>query len=180
MNSDVMESLMRMGYTDREATFLYMMAVHSGYFLRRQYTESVNRERGGVATNFIRKAIELDHVRALPCSEGRYIYHLFDKKIYRLIGQEDSQSRRLKSGPEIERRLIALDYVFRNLGTQSFVESNEARQQLFAMLQVKPAASERAACFTEKIRISPYSLHSLTKPCGRPRASRSSSKHMEN
>ena len=55
--------------------------------------------------------IDLDHLRALPCSEGRYIYHLFGKQVYRLIGQGDSQSRRLKSGPEIERRLSALDYV---------------------------------------------------------------------
>jgi hypothetical protein len=154
MNSNVMESLMRMGYTDREATFLYMVAVHSGYFLRRQYTESVNREHGGVATNFIRKAIDLDHLRALPCSEGRYIYHLFGKQVYRLIGQGDSQSRRLKSGPEIERRLIALDYVLRNLGAQSFVESIDARQELFASLKVKEAALERAASFLPSVPIS--------------------------
>jgi hypothetical protein len=151
MNTNALESLMRIGYTDREATFLYMVAVHSGYFLRRQYTESVNRERGGVATNFIRKAIEVGHIRALPCSEGRYIYHLFGKQVYRVIDQGDSQSRRLKSSPEIQRRLIALDYILLNLGCQSFVESIDDRQQLFVALQVKQAASECAARFLQSV-----------------------------
>jgi hypothetical protein len=154
MNTYALESLMRIGYTDREATFIYMVAVHSGYFLQRQYTESVNRKRGGIATRFIRKAIGLGHIRALLCSEGRHIYHLSGKQVYRAIDQGDSQSRRLKSNPEIKRRLVALDYILLNLGRQSFVESIDDRQQLFASLQVKKAASESAARFLQYVLVS--------------------------
>lgn len=151
MSYTVLDSLVHAGYTDREATFIYIAAVHSGYFLRRQFIASVKRERGGVATSFLRKAAEFGHVTALPCTEGRYIYHLHSKQVYRIIGRDDSQSRRLKSTPEIRRRLIALDYVLRHLGQESFIESDEARQQLFSLLKVKPEALNRTAAFLPSV-----------------------------
>jgi hypothetical protein len=93
----------------------------------------------------------LGHVIALPCAEGRYIYHLHSKLVYRIIGRDDSQSRRLKSTPEIRRRLIALDYVLRHLGQESFIESDEARQQLFSSVKVKPEALHRTAAFLPSV-----------------------------
>ena len=149
MSQSAFESLLRFGYTDREATFLYVVAVHSGYFLRRQFIACVHRERGGVATNFLRKAMELRHIRALRCNEGRFIYHLHGKQIYHAIDRSDSQSRRLKSTPEIRRRLISIDYVLLHLGKERFIESAEAMQQLFASLKAKPDAVERAAAFIQ-------------------------------
>ncbi|MEI9978215.1 MAG: hypothetical protein WDN23_04320 [Edaphobacter sp.] len=123
----------------------------SGYFLRRQFIESVKRERGGVATSFLKKAMELKHLTALQCAEGRYIYHLHSKQMYRLAGREDSQSRRLKSTPEIRRRLVALDYVLRHLGQEKFIESDVAGQQLFTSLKVKPEALHRTADFLPSV-----------------------------
>ncbi|MHB8303734.1 MAG: hypothetical protein ACYDC6_12980 [Acidobacteriaceae bacterium] len=38
-----------MGYTEREVAFLYLVALHSGFFLRRQYGRFVRRERGASA-----------------------------------------------------------------------------------------------------------------------------------
>ena len=151
MNHPELESLIRAGYTDREATFVYMVAVHSGYFLRRQFIESVQRERGGVATSFLRKATELGHVTELLCAEGRFIYHLHGKQVYRMIDRSDSQSRRLKSTLEIRRRLIAFDYVLSHLRDQKFIESEEARRQLFASLKVKPDAVNRASSFIQSV-----------------------------
>jgi hypothetical protein len=154
MSQSAFESLLRFGYTDREATFLYLVAVHSGYFLRRQFIECVHRERGGVATNFLRKAMELHHVTALPCNEGRFIYHLHGKQVYRALDQSDSQNRRLKSTAEIRRRLIALDYVLLHLGRERFIESEQARQQLWTSLKAKPEAINRAATFLQGVPVS--------------------------
>lgn len=151
MSHAALESLIRAGYTDREATFVYMVAVHSGYFLRRQFIESVQRERGGVATSFLRKATELSHVTELPCAEGRFIYHLHGKQVYRMIDRSDSQSRRLKSTLEIRRRLIAFDYVLSHLRDQKFIESEEARSHLFTLLKVKPDAVSRASSFVQSV-----------------------------
>lgn len=151
MNNIALESLIRIGYTDREAMFVYMVAVYSGYFLRRQFIESVQRERGGVATSFLRKAMALGHVTELPCTEGRFIYHLHGKQAYRMIEHSDSQSRRLKSAMEIRRRLIAFDYVLSHLHDQKFIESGEALHQLFASLKAKPDAVHRASGFVQSV-----------------------------
>lgn len=154
MSHTAIDSLYRMGYTDREAAFVYMVAVHSGYFLRRQFIACVQRERGGVATSFLRKAAELGHVTALPCSEGRYLYHLHGKQVYQIIGRADSQNRRMKSTQEIRRRLILLDYVLHHLGKQTFLESEEAGQQLFTALKVKPEAVSRTTSFLPSVPVS--------------------------
>jgi hypothetical protein len=37
MDYDPISSLEATGYLEREASFLYLVAVNSGYFLRRQY-----------------------------------------------------------------------------------------------------------------------------------------------
>jgi hypothetical protein len=34
---DPIPELQKLGYTEREAAFLYLVGIHSGYFLRRQY-----------------------------------------------------------------------------------------------------------------------------------------------
>jgi hypothetical protein len=154
VSQNALESLLRFGYTDREATFVYLVAVHSGYFLRRQYLECVHRERGGVATNFLRKAMELRHLTALPCDEGRFIYHLHGKQIFRALDRTDSQNRRLKSTPEVRRRLIALDYVLLHLGQERFMESDHAARQLYASLKAKPDAVNRAADFIHSVPVS--------------------------
>ncbi len=91
MSYDGIDNLTGCGYSEREATFLYIVAVHSGYFLRRQFNQFVSRERGAIATYFLRRATELNHITELPCAEGRRIYHLSDRQVYRLVGLDSSQ-----------------------------------------------------------------------------------------
>src|SRR5947208_15168291 len=49
-------ALKQFGYTEREAEFLYIVAVHSGFFLQRQFTQFVVVAGRGPATYFIKKA----------------------------------------------------------------------------------------------------------------------------
>jgi hypothetical protein len=42
-----------MGYTEREASFLYLVAAHSGYFLRRQFDSFIDRHSGAIAQHFL-------------------------------------------------------------------------------------------------------------------------------
>jgi hypothetical protein len=107
MSYDAINNLTGCGYSEREAAFLYIVAVHSGYFLRRQFNQFVARERGAIATHFLRRAAELGHVTEMPCAEKRIIYHLSGKQVYGMMGPRDSQSRRIKSPREILRRLMA-------------------------------------------------------------------------
>lgn len=154
MNYDSIDSLAGYGYSEREAAFLYIVAAHSGYFLRRQFNHFVARERGAIATHFLRRAAELGHVAALSCADGRHIYHLCGKQVYRIVGLATSQSRRIKSPREVLRRLMALDYVLRRLEHERFVETEEVKRQLFAQLLATPESIKRADEFAHSVPVS--------------------------
>lgn len=154
MNYDAIDNLTGRGYSEREAAFLYIVAVHSGYFLRRQFNQFVVRERGAIATHFLRRAERLSHVTEIPCAENRIIYHLSGKQVYGMVGQRDSQSRRIKSPREVLRRLMALDYVLRHLDRERFVESDEVRHQLFVHLKVKPESIRHSEQFAHGVPVS--------------------------
>lgn len=52
-------ALQEFGYTPREAAFLALAALHSGYFLRRQFCP----KRGKLADVLCRKVLARDHAR---------------------------------------------------------------------------------------------------------------------
>lgn len=118
------------GYTEREASFLYLVAVHSGYFLRRQFDRFIDRHSGAIAQHFLKKARWMGHVVALDFGQHRHVYHLSHKNFYTLLEAPDSQNRRRKSDGEIKLRLMALDYVLSHLD-ENFLNSPEAKAQLF-------------------------------------------------
>jgi hypothetical protein len=154
MTYDAIDRLKGFGYAEREAAFLYMVAVHSGYFLRRQFNQFVARERGAIATHFLRHAVQSGHIEEMPCADGRIIYHVASRQIYTLAENASSQARRVKSHREILRRLIALDYVMEHLVHEHFLESSDERAQLFTQLKVPPAVIEHADAFGRMVPIS--------------------------
>ncbi len=144
---DAIDTIQHLGYSEREAAFLYTVAVYSGYFLRRQFNLFVQRERGAIATQFLRKARRRGHVREIQCEPGRALYQLHAKSLYRIVSQEDSQNRRAKGTREIRRRLIMLDYVLAHLGKEEFLDSELSRRTFFARLGMKPEILTSAAEF---------------------------------
>jgi hypothetical protein len=154
MTYDAIDHLKGFEYAEREAAFLYMVAVHSGYFLRRQFNQFVARERGAIATHFLRHATQLGHIEEMPCADSRIIYHLASKQIYAMAGNSDSQGRRVKSLREILRRLIALDYVMKHLAHEHFIESSNERAQFFSQLKISSAVIEGAEAFGRMVPIS--------------------------
>jgi len=123
----VLESV---GYTEREAAFLYLVALHSGYFLRRQYDRFIRRERGAIAAQLLRKAVALGHLQSVACGQARFVYHLTSKEVYAAVGLAASQHRRLKGDAQIKSRLMVLDFVFDHLG-DSLLDSSEAKLDFF-------------------------------------------------
>ena len=49
MSIDLITALESLGYTKREASFLYLAGVHSGYFVRRQFDYFIDRVAGAIA-----------------------------------------------------------------------------------------------------------------------------------
>ncbi len=115
MEYDPISSLEAVGYLEREATFLYLVAIHSGYFLRRQYGQFIKRDSGALATRFLEKAARLNHLRIIECGQGRHVYHLMSRPVYEALGRTDSQNRRIKGDLSIKSRLMVLDFVLAHL-----------------------------------------------------------------
>ena len=51
------ENLCRIGYTEDEARFLYLVATHSGYFSTRQYLEFTGAKSGEKSMAFTQKVL---------------------------------------------------------------------------------------------------------------------------
>jgi hypothetical protein len=139
MDYDPIAILENVGYTEREAAFLYLVARHAGYFLRRQYCRFIERERGGLATEFLRKAECFGHIQTIECGQARRIYHLTSRPLYEVVGTKDSQLRRLKGDAQIQRRLMVLDFVLDH-GQETFLDAEETKRAFFKeRLQIEVA-----------------------------------------
>lgn len=130
LSYDPVPVLESVGYTEREAAFLYLVAVHSGYFLRRQYSHFIQRERGAIAAQLLRKAVALGHLQSVACGQARFVYHLTSRQMYSAAGLAASQHRRLKGDAQIKSRLMVLDFVLDHLG-DSILDSSEAKLGFF-------------------------------------------------
>lgn len=116
MASDPIFALQSLGYTDREAAFLYLAAAHSGYFVRRQFDYFTDRNKGSIVMRFLEKARSAGHIESLDYKQGWHVYHLCSRSIYRLVGNPESQLRRRKGDAQVRARLMTLDYVLENEG----------------------------------------------------------------
>ncbi len=130
LDYDPIASLESIGYLEREAAFLYLVAVHSGYFLSRQFCRFVRRECGALSTRFLDRAIRFRHIRVIECGRGRHIYHLVSKPVYQALGRPDSQNRRIKGDAHIKSRLMALDFVIAHVDG-NLLEDEAAKLDFF-------------------------------------------------
>ena len=130
---DPIPVLQTAGYTEREAAFLYLAALHSGYFLRRQYLRFIERGRGALAAQFLRRAFALGHIQSIACGQARFIYHLRAAAIYDVVGLAASQHRRLKGDASIKSRLMVLDFVLDHLD-EPMLDTRESKCRYFTSL----------------------------------------------
>jgi len=101
----------KFGYTEAEARFLRLVALHGGYFVRRQFLHSANCELGKRAQDFIDKIIARKHACREIYREDRHLYRLHYKPIYAAIGEEDNRNRREHQPATVRVRIMALDFV---------------------------------------------------------------------
>lgn len=168
-------SLQRLGYTKREAAFLLLVALHSGYFLRRQYQVFAGY-RGKVEERFLGRAATLSHVRAAVHANRTEVYHVFARAIYRVIGDEDNRNRRPRPVFSIKAKLMSLDFVLAHPAAQ-FLATEREKIQYFcgqravdrALLPGKtysasPPSEQTRRCFIEKYPIFLDSSDDATPP----------------
>lgn len=129
-NTERIQALMGFGYTEREAAFLSMAALHGGFFLRRQYSQFTATAPGGADTVLIDKLLARGHGGALLGCQKAVVYHISARPFYNALGQENNRNRRMRSTVSIKNRLMGLDYVLDTHG--DFLETEQEKVAYFS------------------------------------------------
>jgi hypothetical protein len=101
----------RMGMTTRQARFLTLVALMSGYCMRRQYAAFARVQNGKNPAAFLDRLVTRGLARRTEPRWGRgYLYHVKARAIYEPLDLADNRNRRSTSPPRQARRLMLLDY----------------------------------------------------------------------
>jgi len=129
-NDQDIAAIQTLGYTFDEARFLYLVAVHSGYFAPRQFLTFSGTEWGKRSNNFVSKLESRGHATWREYYRTGGVYHLFSRTLYRYIGKENLRNRRRHSVEFIRTRLLLLDFILGNLGF-NYLETEPEKVALF-------------------------------------------------
>jgi hypothetical protein len=113
-------AIQSLGYTVHEARFLYLVAVHSGYFVTRQFLTFTGSKWGSRSHNFVSKLESRGHVTWRQYDLIGGVYHLCSRTLYRSIGKENLPTRQRHSVESIRTRLLLLDFILENCGYAYF------------------------------------------------------------
>lgn len=128
------EALRPFGYSKSEARFVALSALHSGYFLARQYRD----RRGSAVQRLCEKVLAFEHATTSVYSNRTTLYHLNAKPLYRALGQEDNRHRREHDAARRRIKVMGLDYILLNPG--HYLPTEEEKVEYFAVARVLPVA----------------------------------------
>lgn len=129
-------NLRAFGHTQAEARFLYLVAVHSGYFTVRQFLDFCQARSGKRNARFVGKLFALGHASAQRYMRGSLVYHLRSRKLYEAIGKAHLRNRREHELDYIKTRLLALDFILANPDDSYFETAEEKRRYLIERFKV--------------------------------------------
>ena len=129
-NHDDIGEIEILGYTRQEARFLYLVAMHSGYFVTRHFLQFMGNHWTMQACRFLTKLKSRGHATWRKYQGVGGVYHLVSRTVYRRIGQENLRNQFSHSTDFIRTRLVLLDFVLANLSYQYF-ETGPAKVALF-------------------------------------------------
>jgi len=110
-NEERIHALQSLGYEDTEAHFLCLAALHSGYFVRRQFLAFVGAPKGWRDDSFAHKLIARKHCVATAFRHNHMVYRLSSKPFFTALDEHDNRNRREKQPATIKNKLMALDFV---------------------------------------------------------------------
>src|SRR5437667_12195451 len=95
--ADHIERIKEFGYTESEACFLYIVAVHSGYFTLGQFRAFTGAAYGKRPTSFAQKVLKRGHATIRDYMRRGSIFHLFSSTIYGQIDKDNLRNRKRHS-----------------------------------------------------------------------------------
>lgn len=139
-NTERIAALERSGYSEREARFLCLAGLHSGYFLRRQYCSFLGKAVGGTAAALIEKLLANDHATVATYAANTQVYHLSARSFYAALGQEDNRNRRRRRAAAVKSKLMALDFVLAHMTHEYLATEQEKVDYFSGLLRVENAS----------------------------------------
>jgi hypothetical protein len=112
--SEHVERIRDLGYTEAEARFLYIVAVHSGYFTLGQFRAFTKSAYGKRPTSFAQKVIKRGHATVRDYMRRGSIFHLFSRSLYGQIDKDNLRNRKRHSFDFMRGRLVLLDFILAN------------------------------------------------------------------
>jgi hypothetical protein len=130
------QALQRFGYTEREAQFLGLAALQGGHFLRRQYSDFLQKGVGGSAALLIEKLVARRHARAVTFVNHTHAYHLSARPFYAALGQEDNRNRRMRQPLTVKAKVMGLDFVLAHRQQEYLTTEQEKLDYFLGTLQL--------------------------------------------
>jgi len=118
--TDHIERIKEFGYTESEARFLYIVAVHSGYFTLGQFRAFTGAAYGKRPTSFAQKVLKRGHATIRDYMRRGSIFHLFSRTIYGQIDKDNLRNRKRHSFDFMRSRLVLLDFILANQDLKYF------------------------------------------------------------
>ena len=131
------QALQNFGYDPQEARFLVTAALHSGYFLRRQFLAFVGGTKGWKDMVLIHKLKANRHCRITIYRHNRMVFHLSAKPLYGALGEPDNRNRREHQPSTIKNRVMGLDFVLENLA-YDYLTTEREKLDYFGTLKIAP------------------------------------------
>jgi hypothetical protein len=130
MPPEQVERIKELGYTEAEARFLYIVALHSGYFTLSQFRAFTKTAYGKRPTTFAQKVIKQGHASVRDYMRRGSIFHLFSRTLYGQIDKDNLRNRKRHSFDFMRARLVLLDFILANQDLNYF-ETEEDKVRFF-------------------------------------------------
>src|SRR5687767_4442937 len=112
-NTERLEAIAALGFTERQARFLLNELLHSGVFIERQYCSFAGIVHGQKSTDFIKTLVE--RRVATPINTGTLhrgrMFHVHYKPLWTAIGEPDNRFRKPTAQGRMIERVMLLDAV---------------------------------------------------------------------
>ncbi len=142
-NEDRLAALERRGYTRRQAAFLAMVLIHSGCFLRRQFTSLLRVADGSRTTRFVQRLVGQGFATRHAYAGRTIVYHVVAAALYDAVGEPDSRLRRPVEPAAMTQRLMTLDVLMAHPDAQCLGTDDEKVDYFVRVLEVPPEVLPR-------------------------------------
>src|SRR5437867_6186053 len=132
------EALQDFGYNLDEARFLCTAALHSGYFLRRQFLSFINGTKGWKDVALLNRLKAHRHCRVTFFRHSRMVYHLSAKPLYDALGEKDNRNRREHQPSTIKNKIMGLDFVLEHSTYQYLAVEHDKLDYFVRALNIPP------------------------------------------